>query len=184
MSIFPMPRGAQRVQLSACPPSQPSLVERLREAERLCAAAQEQLERVVRETDTEAEIATSAIVRLSADLNKERDRSAELERIMTAIRREFAILTATATELARRCGASPAVIEELKRTSIRDSADPDHAAVGLHQSAPDFLVRAARTAYRKAYHPDSKASGQKAAAEAAFKRNEAAFEVLFARRLL
>lgn len=182
MSIFPMPRRPQRSQPPACPPPLPSLGERLRDAERRCAAAQERLERVVLQADTEAEIATSAIARLSADLNKERARANEFKHIMTAMRREFAILTATATELARHCGASPAMIEELRRTCVRDSADPDHAAVGLHQSAPDFLVKAARTAYRKAYHPDTKSAGEKAATEVAFKRNEAAFRRVFRKR--
>ena len=61
-------------------------------------------------------------------------------------------------------------------------ADPDHTAVGLHQSAPEFLVRVARTAYRRAFHPDTKPENEKAAAEAAFKRNEAAFNRLFQAR--
>lgn len=62
------------------------------------------------------------------------------------------------------------------------SADPHHVEVGLHQSAPDFLVRAARTAFRKAYHPDTKPENEKATAETTFKRSEAAFERLFRAR--
>jgi hypothetical protein len=177
-----MPRRPNRVQLPACLPPHPSLGERLREAERRCAAAERELARVVRESEADAEKAFSAIARLSADLNNERARSNEFERTMGAMGREFAILNATATELAERAGVSPAELVELKRMWANASADPDHAAVGLHQSAPDFLLNAARTAFRKAHHPDTKPVNQKAGAEAAFKRNEAAFERLFRMR--
>ncbi|MEH2472624.1 hypothetical protein V1281_006187 [Nitrobacteraceae bacterium AZCC 2161] len=101
---------------------------------------------------------------------------------MGAMGREFAILNATATTLAERAQVSPAELIELKRMWATASADPDHAAVGLHQSAPDFLVRSARTAFRKAHHPDTKPENEKPAAEITFKRNEAAFERLFRMR--
>ncbi|MDB5716564.1 MAG: hypothetical protein JWO15_3961 [Sphingomonadales bacterium] len=96
--------------------------------------------------------------------------------------REFAILNSTATTLAERARVSPAELVELKRMWAKASADPDHAAVGLHQSAPDFPVRAARTAFRKAHHPDTKPENEKPAAETMFKRNEAAFERLLRMR--
>jgi hypothetical protein len=137
---------------------------------------------VTRESEAEAKIAASAIARLSADLNKQRARADEFEQIMTAMGHEFAILNATAINMAERAGVSPAELEELKRMWANASADPDHAAVGLHQSAPDFLLNAARTAFRKAHHPDTKPLNEKAGAEAAFKRNEAAFERLFRMR--
>lgn len=101
---------------------------------------------------------------------------------MGGMGREFAILNATATNLAERAGVSPAGLEELTRMWAKASADPDHAVVGLHQSAPDFLVKAARTAFRKAHHPDAKPEHEKAAAETMFKRNEAAFERLYRAR--
>ena len=159
-----------------------NLAERLREAERRCAAAERELERVSRESDAEASTAASAIARLSADLDKERARANEFEQIMSAMGREFAILNATATSLAEHAGISAKGMEELTRMWARASADPDHAAVGLHQSAPDFLVRAARTAFRKTYHPDAKPQHEKTAAENAFKSAEVAFEKLFRMR--
>ena len=174
-----MLRQPQRLPASAPPPApQPGVWERLREAERRCTTAEESL----RPAEADAPASASAVARLSAALDKERARAGELERVMGAIRDEFSKLTMTATELARRSGASPAVVAELRRTWERDRADPDHAAVGLHQSAPDFLVTAAREAFRKAHHPDTKDGQEKAAAEAAFKRHEAAFDRLIARR--
>ena len=184
MSMFPMPWHPKRVQLSTCPTPQPSAEERLREAERRCVAAVRELERVICESDADANAAASAIARLSADLNRERARVNEFEQIMRAMGREFAILNATATIFAERAGASPAELAEVKRMWATASADPDHAAVGLHQDAPDFLVRAARTAFRKAHHPDTRPSSEKPAAEEMFKRNEAAFERLFRIRSL
>jgi hypothetical protein len=148
-----MPRCPSLAQPSAFSTPQQSLGERLREAERRCTVAEQELERVNRESDAEAKIAASAIARLSADLNKQRARADEFERIMGAMRAEFAILNATATTLAERAGVSPAELAELKHIWMEASADPDHAAVGLHQSAPDFLVRAARTAFPKGSPP-------------------------------
>jgi len=166
----------------ACPPPYHSLAERLQEAERRCAAAERELARVICETEAEAKIAASAIARLSADLDKERARANEFEQIMRAMGHEFAILNATATTLAEHARVDPPELVELKQMWARASADPDHAAVGLHQSAPDFLLKAARTAFRKSLHPDTRPAHEKDAAEAAFKRNEAAFERLFRMR--
>ena len=182
MSIFPMPRQPKRVQLPACPTPQPSLEERLRDTERRCIAAERELGRVTRESEAEANVAASSIARLSANLDKERARANEFEQIMGAMGREFAVLNATAITMAERAGVAPAELVELKRMWAKASADPVHADVGLHQSAPDFLVRAARTAFRKAHHPDTRPQSEKSAAEEMFKRNEAAFERLFRMR--
>jgi hypothetical protein len=182
VSIFPMPWQPKRIQPSARPTPQPSPEERLQEAERRCVAAERELERVTRQSDDEANAAASAIARLSADLDKERARANEFEQIMGAMGQEFATLNAIATTLAERAGVAPAELAELKGMWAKDRADPDHAAVGLHQSAPDFLVRAARTAFRKAHHPDTRPQSEKAAAEEMFKRNEAAFARLFEMR--
>jgi hypothetical protein len=179
LSVFPC---LKPVQLPAPLETHQSLGERLQDAERRCAAAEREVERVTRESEAEANVAASAIARLSADLNKERARSNEFEQIMSAMGREFAILNATATTLAERAGVSPAELVELKRMWADASADPDHAAVGLHQSAPDFLLNAARTAFRKAYHPDTKPLNEKAGSEAAFKQHEAAFDRIFRMR--
>ncbi|QDM26233.1 hypothetical protein FNL56_09150 [Tardiphaga sp. vice304] len=182
MSVFPTPRLPSPAQPSALSLPQQSLVERLREAERRCIVAEQELERVSRESEAEAKIAASAIARLSAALNKQRERADEFEQIMGAMGREFAILNVTATTLAERAGVAPAELVELKRLWAKVSADPDHVEVGLHQSAPDFLVKAARTAFRKAHHPDTRPQSEKAVAEEMFKRNEAAFERLFRMR--
>jgi hypothetical protein len=52
-------------------------------------------------------------------------------------------------ELDERGGESPTELTEIEMLFAR---------VGLHPSAPDFLVDAARKAYRKNYHPDRHAS--------------------------
>jgi hypothetical protein len=78
-------------------------------------------------------------------------------------------------------------VADLKREVAANStgpSDPLYSAVGLNPSAPDFLLKAARTAYRKAFQPDSKPAAQKAAAEAAFKRHEGVFDRIFKGRRL
>lgn len=53
------------------------------------------------------------------------------------------------------------------------------ARVGLHPSAPDFLVDAARKAYRRKYHPDKYSSvtdDKKKAAEETFKEMDNVFD--------
>lgn len=182
MSVLSTPRLPSPAQPSALSLPQQSLVERLREAERRCIVAEQELGRVSRESEAEAKIAASAIARLSAALNKQKARADEFEQIMSAMGREFAILNATATTLAERAGVPPADLVDLKSMWAKAAADPDHAAVGLHQSAPDFLVRAARTAFRKAHHPDTKPENEKPAAETMFKWKEAAFDHLFRMR--
>ena len=177
-----MPWQPKRVQLSTRLTPQPSQEERLREAERRFVTAERELERVIRESDADSNAAASAIARLSADLDKQRARANEFERIMGAMVHEFGVLNAVATTLAERAGVAPAELAELKRMWAKDRVDPHHADVGLHQSAPDFLVRAARTAFRKTFHPDTKPNNEKFAAEKMFKRNEAAFERLFRMR--
>ena len=181
MSSFPLPR---RPNPHGCPPPHHSLAERLQEAERRRDAVEQELARLIRESEADDHNAALAIAKLSADLNKERGRANEFERIMSAMRREFAVLNATAIDLAQRAGVSPDALEELKSMWTRASADPDYAAVGLHQSAEDFLIKAARTAFRKAHHPDTKPPPEKAAAEAEFKQNEAVFDKLFRARCL
>jgi hypothetical protein len=174
-----MPRCPSLAQPSALSAPQQSRLGRLKDAECRCIVAEQELERFSRESEAEAKIAASAIARLSAALNKQRARADEFEQIMSAMGHEFAILNATATTLAERAGVSPADLMDLKGMWAKAAADPDHATVGLHQSAPDFLVRAARTAFRKAYHPDTKPENEKLGAETMFKQKEAAFDHLF-----
>src|SRR2546423_281552 len=51
-----------------------------------------------------------------------------------------------------------------------------YARVGLHPSAPDFLLKAARKAYRTQYHPDKHSGDTKNEAEEAFKEMENIFD--------
>lgn len=68
----------------------------------------------------------------------------------------------------------------LRAERARKAADDDlWATVGLASSAPDFLVRAARTAFRKAWHPDLRPPAERATATREFQRIDATFERLF-----
>ena len=49
------------------------------------------------------------------------------------------------------------------------------AQVCLAPDCPEFIVKAVRREYRKAYHPDRKVEGEKRAAEDTFKRMENVF---------
>ena len=156
--------------------------------ERQLAALRRELEAVrtaydnaVSQSEHEAINAATAVAALSAKLEAERKRGDQAEALGRAAAQEFATLKATATELARLLSEARKEIEML-RSRTGPGTDCAHAEVGLHSSAPDFLVRAARTAFRKRYHPDTKPAAEKLAAEAAFKRFETAFSKLFRMR--
>lgn len=51
-----------------------------------------------------------------------------------------------------------------------------YAKVGLHEGCPDFVLRAARTAYRKALHPDGQPERHRADAQRRFIEAEGVFE--------
>lgn len=51
--------------------------------------------------------------------------------------------------------------------------------VGLDQSCPDFVIKAARTAYRKALHPDAQPERHRSEAERRFMETEAIFAELY-----
>ncbi|GEO16050.1 hypothetical protein MAE02_37460 [Microvirga aerophila] len=71
---------------------------------------------------------------------------------------------------------------KILRSHIANLNRPDtpaqrlYARVGLHEGCPDFIVGAARTAYRKALHPDRKPERHRVEAERRFKEAEGAFE--------
>jgi hypothetical protein len=48
--------------------------------------------------------------------------------------------------------------------------------VGLDEACPDFVLKAVRTAYRRALHPDTRPDHEKAEAERRFKEAEAIFD--------
>jgi hypothetical protein len=56
------------------------------------------------------------------------------------------------------------------------------AMVGLHEGCPDFVLRAARAAYRKALHPDGQAEQHRAEAERRFKEAEEIFHEIWRSR--
>jgi hypothetical protein len=63
--------------------------------------------------------------------------------------------------------------------SLHRSNTPAHqvyAKVGLHEGCPDFVLQAARTAYRKALHPDGQPERHRAVAQRRFIEAEAVFE--------
>jgi hypothetical protein len=54
--------------------------------------------------------------------------------------------------------------------------------LGLDEKCPDFVIKAARTAYRKTFHPDTQPAHRRAEAERRFKETEAVFEAVYASR--
>jgi len=156
--------------------------------ERQLAAAQGKLEALrdehvafVAEAEHEARNAATVVASLSAKLGAERKRADEAAAFARAAAHDLATLKATATELARLLVEARREIDML-RSRTGPGTDPAHAEVGLSATAPDFLIKAARRAYRREYHPDTKAASEKPAAEAAFKRYEVAFDRLFRMR--
>lgn len=59
-----------------------------------------------------------------------------------------------------------------------------YTKLGLVPSCPDFVVKAARTAYRRKLHPDVWPEHHKPEAERLFKKVESAFQVIYSDRAL
>ena len=75
--------------------------------------------------------------------------------------------------------------EARKRLSAKSQAgDPLYRRVGLHEGCPDFVVVAARRAFRAALHPDRHPEARKTAAHARFVAAEEAFNAIYKRRKL
>lgn len=72
--------------------------------------------------------------------------------------------------------------EQQRRWASRSEAERLYSRVGLHPRCPDFLLRAARRAYRAALHPDAHPPPQKIEAEKRFKRAENTFDEIEAIR--
>ena len=73
-------------------------------------------------------------------------------------------------------------LEEQLEAADAQPADPLFKQVGLVSTAPDFVLRAARRAFRGEFHPDRFPPDGKATAEAEFKRFEGVFDQIFALR--
>ena len=82
-------------------------------------------------------------------------------------------------ELARARTRIEKLESELER---RPSSGRLYAKVGLDERCPDFVLTAARTAYRKRFHPDHHLEPEKGAVEARFKEAEAVFDQLLVLR--
>lgn len=118
---------------------------------------------------------------LLAELASAQAKILERDYAIHSLRAEYLSLFDTACDLARAAGASRHGIDFLA-TSATFRADANYSAVGLDISAPDFLLIAARTAFRRAYHPDGKDIAEKAAAEVAFKHYDSIFEAIMQQR--
>lgn len=97
----------------------------------------------------------------------------------------IASLETDLAEALDRVAALTKRVEDL-RTKLRRSGEPAgariYAEVGLHPNSPDFLVRAARHAYRKNYHPDVCPSVPPEEATRIFQASENTFEKIWSLR--
>lgn len=110
----------------------------------------------------------------SGQTDRERDRLRdEVERLKKALQAaERGIAAAEA-----RAKAAEARTRQTDRHGFHEA--------GLHPSCPDFLLTAARRAYRSEYHPDrliNLSPAEQKSGEEAFKRYDAVFERLLATR--
>ncbi|MCP1537683.1 hypothetical protein [Methylorubrum extorquens] len=92
------------------------------------------------------------------------------------------------SEALKRLQAHTAVLEqEIERlrprdpTESRKEPDPLYRTVGLHERAPDWLVIAARRAYRANLHPDRHPRHREQAHDR-FVRAETVFDTIYAQR--
>jgi hypothetical protein len=66
-----------------------------------------------------------------------------------------------------------------KPDSTAGTPNPIFRRVGLDEKCPDFVLKAVRTAYRRALHPDTQPDARKAEATRRFQDSEAAFDEIY-----
>ncbi|WP_306222532.1 hypothetical protein [Bosea beijingensis] len=100
-----------------------------------------------------------------------------------------AALESMVAEAETQVEALRAEVEQLRAAANRKSPDADaskaaalHGRVGLCEHAPEWLVAAARRAYRAKLHPDRHPPSVKADAERRFKTAESVFDAIAAQR--
>jgi hypothetical protein len=110
--------------------------------------------------------AAGELARLRAEKTAAHKRIDELERIL------------------RQAGDTIRVLKRDLSVAAARPGNPIFRRVGLDEGCPDFIVKAARTAYRKALHPDARPAPEKAEAESRFKEAESLFDAIYALRKL
>jgi len=106
---------------------------------------------------------------------------ANLDMELVEARQRIEVLEQHRASLAAELGEARQRITTLeKQANVRlEGGAPLLRSVGLDESCPDFMIKAARTAYRKTFHPDARPEHQKAEAERRFKEAEAVFEEIY-----
>jgi hypothetical protein len=133
--------------------------------------------------EIEAELATRTSIQAGEVRQQVADRIAELDpghRRSAAFGRSGATATGAGLEreveaLRARLAEAEAELQQLRAAGPK----PVYRTLGLDEDAPDFLIRAARTAWRKACHPDVSATADKADAQRRFIAAEAAFDTVY-----
>lgn len=115
---------------------------------------------------------------LDRDGELQQEQLAHLEARAAAERAEAAVRQARMTIMSLRREQAQAA-----QAAVQDDnpADPLHHAVGLHPRSPDWLVVAARKAYRSRLHPD-RHPRHRQQAEQRFVKAEQVFQQLYAKR--
>jgi hypothetical protein len=96
------------------------------------------------------------------------NRIEQLERDLGISRSEVASLRFRGEQLERD-------LHSARTIQPKERANPMFRRVGLDEAAPDWVVKAVRTAYRKRLHPDAHPESRKVEAERRFKDAERAF---------
>lgn len=113
-----------------------------------------------------ARAATDELARLATEQAAARNRIFELERVV------------------RQAGETIRNLKQELAAASPRNGNPIFRRVGLDETCPDFVVKAVRTAYRKALHPDARPAHEKMEAETRFKEAESVFEAIYALRKL
>ena len=133
--------------------------------------------------EIEAELATRTSIQAGEARQLVADRIAELDpghRRPAAFGRSASPATGPGLEreieaLRAKLAQAEAELQQLRATGPK----PVYRTLGLDEDAPDFLIRAARTAWRKACHPDTSPTADKADAQRRFVAAEAAFDTVY-----
>jgi len=109
--------------------------------------------------------------------------SAEHKDERNAADQDEAVAVALKAALQRIKRLEGELAEARQRLAAKPQAgDPLYRRIGLHEGCPDFLVSAARRAFRAALHPDRHPEARKTAAQARFVAAEEAFSAIYKRR--
>ena len=121
-------------------------------------------------------VLASRYIRLTEIVVEELREQCHARRQLEVDRNRHAVMLAEREAYIRTLKADLTAAQVSARRTVERDGDPVYRRVGLSPSAPDWLVQAARTAYRRRLHPDVHPPHHRPQAHDRYIRAEEAFE--------